>query len=306
VIVADLMHFLNMPDETPGLARRLGQHLGNVVRAGTTRQSGQTWVSALPCRRRPNHKACPGTIAICRVDLPSAIEWRCTICGDSGVISGWEGSYFDLRARHIDSTTTPTREVSVPNDVASTLRGIQIFDRESERMVFRARAEHGSVVLEGSDDNLESMAEFVAAEANHEPNRRRQKRLDDAFAYLSDTLGGGTLDRSDSTSKFAGRWRIEESDLWDQDALDLVGPACIEFCPDRTGSLRFIAVEGLLDWRASTIEGRPGVEFSWEGMDDGSRVSGRGSAVLLDDEQRLHVHVYFHMGDDSGFHARPY
>jgi len=46
----------------------------------------------------------------------------------------------------------------------------------------------------------------------------------------------------------AGKWRIAEMDLWDREALDLVGPAFIEFRRDLTGSFRFIAVEG---WTAA-------------------------------------------------------
>ena len=42
----------------------------------------------------------------------------------------------------------------------------------------------------------------------------------------------------------AGRWRIVETELWDSDALDLVGPAFIEFGEDRAGSFGFIAVQG--------------------------------------------------------------
>ena len=47
----------------------------------------------------------------------------------------------------------------------------------------------------------------------------------------------------------AGKWRIAEMDLWDREALDLVGPAFIEFHRDLTGSFRFIAVEGWMDCR---------------------------------------------------------
>ena len=46
-----------------------------------------------------------------------------------------------------------------------------------------------------------------------------------------------------------GRWRIVETENWDQDALDLVAPAFIEFDEDGLGSLGFIAVEGSIDWR---------------------------------------------------------
>jgi hypothetical protein len=46
----------------------------------------------------------------------------------------------------------------------------------------------------------------------------------------------------------ARKWRIAGMDLWDQDALELVGPAFIEFGKGRSGQFRFVAVEGWIDW----------------------------------------------------------
>jgi hypothetical protein len=100
-----------------------------------------------------------------------------------------------------------------------------------------------------------------------------------------------------------GRWRIVDMELWDRDAVDLVAPAFIEFQPDATGSFGFVAVQAGLDWRMAPREGRAGVEFSWEGFDEGDPVSGRGWATLEPDSE-LHGHLYFHLGDHSGFHAR--
>ena len=101
-----------------------------------------------------------------------------------------------------------------------------------------------------------------------------------------------------------GRWRIAEMELWAQEDVDLVGPGFIEFGRDHTGSLGFIAVEGGVDWRKASHDGHPGVEFSWEGHDDGDRASGRGWAVREDDGS-LRGHIYLHLGDDSGFRAEP-
>ena len=52
-MVTDLHHFLDLPAGTPGPARRLAGHLGNIVRAATAGDAGTAWESALPCRRRP-------------------------------------------------------------------------------------------------------------------------------------------------------------------------------------------------------------------------------------------------------------
>jgi hypothetical protein len=93
-------------------------------------------------------------------------------------------------------------------------------------------------------------------------------------------------------------------DLWDQEALDLVGPAFIEFDKKDTGRFGFIAVTGWMDCRHSPVDGHPRVDFSWEGNDDNDRASGRGWASLHDDGS-LCGHIYFHMGDDSSFVTSP-
>jgi hypothetical protein len=104
--------------------------------------------------------------------------------------------------------------------------------------------------------------------------------------------------------KVLGSWRIVEMDLWDLEAIDLLGPALIEFGSEGTGRFRFIAVQGSMDRRVGRRDGRPCVEFTWEGDDDGEPASGRGWAVLEDDRS-LRGHIDFHLGDDSGFRAVP-
>jgi hypothetical protein len=98
----------------------------------------------------------------------------------------------------------------------------------------------------------------------------------------------------------AGRWRIVEMDLWEKDDIDLVAPGFIEFDSDHSGSLGFIAVQAGIDWRESSRHERSRVEFSWEGFDESDPVTGRGWAVVEDDGS-LSGHIYFHLGDDSGF-----
>ena len=53
---------------------------------------------------------------------------------------------------------------------------------------------------------------------------------------------------------FQGRWRIAEMDLWDDDALDLVGPAFIDI-QGQEGEMRFIAVTAWLDIRYEPAPG---------------------------------------------------
>ncbi len=88
-------------------------------------------------------------------------------------------------------------------------------------------------------------------------------------------------------------------ELWDKDAIDLVGPSFIEFSPAGNGRFRFIAVEGHLGYRDATAKTPT---WSWEGNDEGDPAMGRGWAQLETDGARR-GHVFFHAGDDSGFRA---
>ncbi len=77
----------------------------------------------------------------------------------------------------------------VSDEVAATLRDLVLVDTDGERLVFSARTTSRGLVLAADDDDLDELAGFVAAEANHESDRRRQKRLDNAFAALNDAIG---------------------------------------------------------------------------------------------------------------------
>jgi hypothetical protein len=316
MFVSDLRHFLGIPDDTPGPARKMAQHLGSVVQAATAGDAGTPWITALACRRRPRNRPCTGHIAVLRADLPAPIEWQCSVCGDEGVISGWEESPFDLRLPRAHARNERGRELFLSDELAATLQDVDLLDLECERLIYRMHSTGDGNVLEVSADELDELIGSVAADAIHETSRGRRTRLDRAFAVLSNALRkwesgseSHSFDGAHRTSEkprpdardITGRWNIVEMDLWDRESLDLVAPAFIEFSTAHGGSLGFIVVTGWIDWRASEAE-HFDVEFTWDGDDEGDHVSGRGWATLGDDEV-LRGHLYFHLGDDSAFRA---
>lgn len=194
MLVSDLNHFLDLPDDVPGPARRLAEHFGDIVRAATAGDgAGDAWTSALPCRRRPGRRPCPGRIILVRRESPAPIAWQCSVCADEGVISNWADSPYDLRRRRLTAAGTAT-EIVIAEDVAAALRELIFLNPDGERLVYGMRAHpKGGAVLLATADDLDELIGSVAAEANHESNRRRQHRLDAAFDALSTTahnLGG--------------------------------------------------------------------------------------------------------------------
>jgi hypothetical protein len=184
MMVTDLHHFLDLPAGTPGPARRLAEHLSNIVRAATAGDAGIAWESALPCRRRPANRRCPGRMIVLRTEPPAPIRWQCSVCDDEGIISNWADSPFDLRRRRL-ALAHPVNELVIPAEVAAVLRELQLPGADCERVVFRIRAHNDSAVLPATDGDLDELIGFVAAEANHEPSRRRQQRLNTALGALS-------------------------------------------------------------------------------------------------------------------------
>ena len=105
----------------------------------------------------------------------------------------------------------------------------------------------------------------------------------------------------DPESALRGDWEILSSELWDKDALDLIETAHVRF-DGRNGELMMIAIHGWLDCRYGERDGRPAVEFSWEGHDESDERSGRGWAVVKPDG-KVYGRLFLHMGDDSAFAA---
>lgn len=84
-----------MADEAPGPAKRLAVQLGAIVRAGSARPVGSGATSGVGCTRRPGRGPCDGFVMVFR-HANGAIAWACDVCGDKGLITGWEGSPSDL------------------------------------------------------------------------------------------------------------------------------------------------------------------------------------------------------------------
>jgi hypothetical protein len=93
--VIDLQHYLTpagtLVSELSGRGRRLAEYWTEIVAQGSNFDTPIT----LRCRRRPGRRRCVGTLDIGFEDDFSGIVWRCPICGDNGIVRGWQGSFWD-------------------------------------------------------------------------------------------------------------------------------------------------------------------------------------------------------------------
>lgn len=100
---------------------------------------------------------------------------------------------------------------------------------------------------------------------------------------------------------FEGRWRITWMEQWDQDFVDEEVEGYIEFASRGLGHFQFGYVQGQIDYRMTSRDGEPSVEFSWAGNDETDPAMGRGWAVF--DDEELTGTIFFHNGDESKFKA---
>ena len=108
--------------------------------------------------------------------------------------------------------------------------------------------------------------------------------------------------KSKTPSPFEGRWRITSMEMWEQDFVDAEVEGYFEFGPNSVGSFQFGYVSGDIDYRDGTRDGKPSIEWSWDGNDEMDPASGRGWAVLDGDE--IHGVIAIHHGDESEFVAK--
>jgi hypothetical protein len=107
--------------------------------------------------------------------------------------------------------------------------------------------------------------------------------------------------KAKSPSPFEARWRITSMEMWDHEFVDAEVEGFIEFGPDGLGSFQFCYVSGEIDYRDGTRDGKPSVEWSWDGNDEIDPAQGRGWAVI--DGDTIHGVIAIHHGDQSEFVA---
>lgn len=98
-----------------------------------------------------------------------------------------------------------------------------------------------------------------------------------------------------------GKWRITGSKAWPRAHLDLCGPAFLRIDASGRGEMAFGALTASVNG-GFTVSG---INFEWNGADEGDQVNGTGWADLRDDG-RLEGEIAYDNGDDTTFIAEPW
>jgi hypothetical protein len=188
MIVTDMQHYVDKKgcarDDLPGPMRTIAEFMGRIVSAATVVSACCDRQTALACRRRPGRVKCPGHL---RVDLPrggAEVRWRCSACGDEGMISGWRSSPWDLsqHARAIEERPAFTVRLT-DGEYAALLNTLPLLVGY-ERVAMSARHDGMFAVISGSDTELSTFRTDVAIHAD----RSRARRQKEFFTRLRDLL----------------------------------------------------------------------------------------------------------------------
>ena len=96
--VVNILHWLDETKSGPAVPQLnlKVKKLSEIIVYATSAAAGIQTESAPKCWRRPQRKPCKGELDIDLDEDFEHIHWRCGICGDEGVISGWEGLIWDM------------------------------------------------------------------------------------------------------------------------------------------------------------------------------------------------------------------
>jgi hypothetical protein len=120
--VTDITHLLDEHGRpVHGAAGSLARYLGLVVEAASVMIEGTGSYIPMRCANPARRKRCGEQLA---AGIPSigTIEWECPSCGECGLITGWSGTVYDLRAAPKAESRGERCDVVVPLDELDAAR----------------------------------------------------------------------------------------------------------------------------------------------------------------------------------------
>ncbi len=95
--VIDIRHWLNEEQDGPAVPRLKNKvaKITEIISYATSELNGLKTASAPKCWRKPKRKPCKGILDAWVSDMDE-ICWECPVCGDEGVVRGWNGLIWDM------------------------------------------------------------------------------------------------------------------------------------------------------------------------------------------------------------------
>jgi hypothetical protein len=96
--VINIQHWLDETMSGPAVPQLKSKvkKLSEIIAYATSVAAGLPTESIPKCWRRPKRRPCKGELDIILDQESGQIHWHCRICGDEGVVSGWEGLIWDM------------------------------------------------------------------------------------------------------------------------------------------------------------------------------------------------------------------
>lgn len=171
----------------PAQARARIDFARQVAEAATSRRAPAAWASAVRCIARAARKLCPGRVHVARTQ-PDTIEWTCPKCGESGVITGFEGSAHDLSGF---IPTAKTHLWGVTQEARDLLYAATMQIPDLRAVIARANPIEevpGFLRIDASMQELDDLYTLVEELTDATRSRRRIEILDDIRGDLCSVM----------------------------------------------------------------------------------------------------------------------
>lgn len=194
--ITNIRHLIpeKLSEAMPDQVVKQREFFGKIIKAATAREQFE-FTSGLPCRKRVNRKVCEGSVSIKVQQVPVRfIFWHCNSCEDGGRISDFVDTWYDLNAAKTHEASFETGEevieVTLNRDEYKALitPEINIYDPDSEKIIYSAQSTEDGVKLQAPEGEMENLIGFIAADGNHEKNRKRSKLIDSIHLKIETVL----------------------------------------------------------------------------------------------------------------------
>jgi hypothetical protein len=175
----------------PGVSGKHAMYYGRMVQAASVHEVNEPFISAIDCDRRPGHKPCKGKIGMVLHD-DGVIQWLCDCCEFNGLLSGWQGTMWDLSHTKKPTQRENNRILDVSEEEYKALRDIITSSQEVDALIAGAApVPDDEILLLGTCEAFDLLSGDLAFAVNHEKNRKKMMLLDGILEKIEASLNEG-------------------------------------------------------------------------------------------------------------------